>query len=222
LVPALSTLAMLAVLIGLGTWQVHRLAWKRGLLAEIAAAEKAPPVPLPPNPTPFMKVAVHGRLLADRTALYGAEVREGRAGPALGGQLIVPLERTGAPPLLVDLGWVPTERRASIPLPQGEVTIVGYVRPPDHPGWFSANDNPALRQFFTLDPQAIGAALGLSRVAPFTLIALGPAPPPGQPDPAHALPRPPNNHLQYAITWYGLAAALLVVFVVYAVKGMRA
>ena len=222
LVPALSTLVMLAVLLGLGTWQVRRLAWKRDLLARIDTAERAAAVPLPADPDPFQKVAVRGRLLTDRSALYGAEVHDAPAGPVLGGQLIMPLERAGAPPVLVDLGWVPAVRRAPLDLPAGETVIDGYVRPPERPGWFSATDNPGARLFYTLDPPAIGAALGLPAVAPFTLVAMGPTPPRGWPAPATSLPRPPNNHLQYAITWYGLAVTLLVVFVVYVRKGSGA
>ena len=221
-VPALSTLAMLAVLLGLGTWQVRRLAWKRHILDEIAAAEQAPAVPLPAQPGAFQKVAVQGRLRTDLTALYGAEVHDTPRGPVIGGQLIVPLERAGAPPVLVDIGWVPSERTAPLDLPQGETTIDGFVRPAERPGLFSATDNPAARLFYTLDPVAIGAALGLKVVAPFTLVAMGPTPPRGWPEPAHHLPRPLNNHLQYALTWYGLALVLVVVFVAYVRKGGRA
>ena len=221
LVPALSTLLMLAILIGLGTWQVHRLAWKRGLLAQIAAAEAAEPVPLPPDPAPFAKVNVTGTLSEDRAALYGVEVRDERAGQVLGGQLIVPLERAGADSVLVDRGWVPAGRIGAIEPPRGVVTLAGYVRPAEHAGLFSARDDAAGRRFYTLDPQAIGAALGLPLVAPFTLVELGPTPPAGFPDPARQLPRPPNDHLQYALTWYGLAVTLLVIFVLYARKVLR-
>ena len=98
------------------------------------------------------------------------------------------------------------------------MTIEGYVRPSDTPGMFSATDSPATRQFYTLDTRAIGKALGLDRVAPFILVALGPPPPERYPDPARHLPRPPNNHLSYAITWYGLAIALVVIFVLWARK----
>jgi surfeit locus 1 family protein len=104
-------------------------------------------------------------------------------------------------------------------IPAGVTSIDGYVRPAEHPGLFSASDDPAARQFYTLDPQAIGTALGLQHVAPFTLVAMGPTPAAGYPDPARHLPRPPNNHLQYAITWYGLAVALLVIFGAYVRKG---
>ncbi len=221
LVPALSTAVMLLILLGLGTWQVRRLAWKRGLLARIDAAEQAPSQPLGANPPPFAKVTASGRLRGDLAALYGADVRDLKAGPVLGGQLIEPLERQGGGPVMVDLGWVPQDTWRGTAL-SGTATIDGYARPADRPGWFSPADDPARRLFYTLDPAAIGAAVGEPTVAPFTLVALGATPPSGYPDPAGHLPRPPNNHLQYALTWYGLAAVLVVVFVSYARKGVRA
>ena len=64
--------------------------------------------------------------------------------------------------------------------------------------------------------------LGFGSVAPFILVAMGPAPPERYPDPARHLPRPPNNHLSYAITWYGLAIALVVIFVLWARKVLSA
>lgn len=219
--PALMTLVMLIVLLGLGTWQVHRLAWKEAILAQIAHAEAAPPVPLPADPSPFIKVAVTGRLLPGKTALFGAEVRDTKAGTQLGAQLIEPLQRDDGVPILVVRGWVPTKPAVPVPTPDGVTTVTGYVHPADTPGWFAAHDDIPGRQFYTLDPPVIGAALGLGRVAPFVLIALGAPAPAGLPIPAEHLPRPPNNHLSYAITWYGLAAALVVIFFVWARKAMR-
>jgi surfeit locus 1 family protein len=215
------TIAMLAVLVGLGTWQVQRLRWKRDILAAIALAEASPPVPLSAVPVAFAKVIVTGRLRDDLSALYGAEVRDTRVGPEMGGDLIVPLERDGLEPLLVDRGWVPTTRRNPLAQPHGIVTITGYIRSPDHKAWFSAKDDVPGRQFFTLDPAAIGHALGLPAVAPFTLVALGDPPPEHWPAPAQHLPKPPNNHLSYAITWYGLAVALVVIFILWARKAVR-
>ncbi len=220
--PGLMTLAMLAVLIGLGVWQVERLAWKTALLDEIDRAEAAPAVPLPPHPSAFAKVRVQGRFRSDLRALYGADVRDTAGGPQMGAGLLVPLERSDGPPILVDRGWVPLSRPAAIAMPQGEVSVEGYVRPAVKPGLFSASDDPVTRHFYTLDPAAIGMALGVTDLAPFTLVALGAHPPELYPDPARHLPRPPNNHLSYAITWFGLAAALLVVFAVWANRVIRA
>src|SRR6185312_5373130 len=222
LVPGIMTAVMLAVLIGLGTWQVYRLRWKEGVLDRIAKAEASPPVPLMPVPSPYAKVEVTGRFMPDLTAQFGAEVRDTAAGTQLGTRLIEPLQRPGAPPVLVDRGWVPVNRRQPVDQPNGTVTVVGYVHPADKASWFSAPDDPAARQFYTLDPAAIAAALGLPKVEPFILVALG-EPHAGQwPEPARHLPRPPNNHLSYVITWYGLALALVAVFIVWARKGTNA
>ena len=228
------TAVMLVILIGLGVWQVQRLAWKEGILNQIDHAEASPAIPLPTVPlnaaegegsaaavpTPYSKVSATGRFREDLSALYGDQVRQTPDGVRMGAQLIVPLIRKDAPPLLVDRGWVPLSRPKPIGMPTGEVTVDGYVQPPDRPGPFSANDDVATRRFFTLNPAAIGAAIGL-KVAPFTLVALGPQPPDLFPDPARHLPRPPNNHLSYAITWFGLAIALAVIFVAWSVKMLR-
>jgi len=219
--PGLMTLAMFAILIGLGTWQIRRLRWKEGILAQIARAEAAPPVPLSGNPSPYTKVVVTGDLRADLSAFYALEVRDTRKGPTLGTFLIQPLERPGQLPLLVERGWVPQKRTTPIAQPKGDATIVGFIHQADKPGLFSATDDPATRTFYTLDPAAIGAAIGLPRVAPFILVALGPAPPQLWPDPAKHLPRPPNNHLYYALIWYGLAVELVVMFVIWARRTLR-
>lgn len=219
--PGLMTFAMFAILVGLGTWQIYRLHWKEGILAQIARAEAAPPVPLSGDPSPYTRVAVTGRLRADLSASYALDVRDTRQGPTLGTFLIQPLERPGQLPLLVERGWVPQKRSTPIAQPQGDTTIVGFIHQPDKPGLFSATDDPATRTFYTLDPAAIGAALGLPRVAPFVLVALGSAPPQLWPDPAQQLPQPSNNHLNYAITWYSLALSLVVMFVTWARRTLR-
>lgn len=212
---------MLVVLVGLGTWQVYRLRWKEQILAQIAAAEAAPPVPLSTTPKPYTKVIVTGHFLFDRAAQFGAEVRDTSAGPTMGYYQIVPLEREGAPTLLVNRGWVPQKRQAALVEPEGIVTVTGYVRTADPPRWFSPTDNVAERQFYTLNPAAIGVAVGIPDPMPLTLIALDQAKPGTYPASAQQLPRPPNNHLSYAITWYGLAVALIVIFIVWIRKAPR-
>jgi surfeit locus 1 family protein len=205
LLPALILLPVLATLLALGTWQVERLVWKTALLAEISAIEAAPPRPLAADPPLFTKVSVTGRFDHGREALLELEVR----GPVLGARLLTPLLRADGPPILVDRGWVPMEPASGIARPAGEVTIEAYVRLAESRGWTAPRDDAAGRRFYSFAPAAIGPALGLPAVAPFGLVALGP---PGSPDPARSLPRPRNSHLGYAITWYGLAGALIAVF----------
>jgi surfeit locus 1 family protein len=222
LIPVLSTLAMLAVLLALGTWQVQRLFWKRAILQAVDAAESAPPTPLGAAPIPFARVIATGTFDPAITALYGTELRPAGGANIGGARALAILRRDGAAPLLVDRGWVPAGTGAPPPPPPptGPATVTGYVRPAEPPGWFTPAPDPATSRFYALDPATIGPALGVPGLAPFTLVALGPAAP-GQPEPARALPRPANNHLSYAITWYGLAVALLVVFAVYLRKVLR-
>ena len=210
---ALATLAALAILIALGVWQLHRREGKLAILAAIDHAEASPPVALGTSPAPFSKVTVTGTLLP-QTALYGVDVREQLGGsPREGAQRMGVLVRDDGSKVLVDLGWVVTDQGA--PDPRGEpahgtVTVQGYIRAPEHPTWLSAPDDPSARRFYALDPARIGASLGAPDVAPFTLVALNRIA--GDAVPADALPRPPNNHLQYAFTWFGLAATLVGVF----------
>ena len=208
---------MLALTLSLGVWQIERLHWKEGLLAEIDRAESAPAVPLPKSPVPFEKVEVTGHLRNDLAAHYGSEVRGTAEGPKLGSQLIVPLERSGQLPLLVDRGWYPDGETA--PATPDPVTVTGYIRPPEPASRLAPASDLVHRRFWSLDPAPIGAVLGLPQVAPYTLVALGPAD--AIPAPAQALPRPPNDHLGYAITWFGLAACLIGVFAVFARRALR-
>ena len=208
---------MLTITLSLGVWQIQRLHWKQGLLAEIDRAEAAPPQPMPHDPAPFEKVEVTGTWLTGLAVRYGTEVRSTVRGAQLGSQVVVPLERPGAPILLVDRGWFPDD--ATPPTLAGLVVLTGYIRPPETGNPFAPGPDLAARRFWSLDPATIAAALGLVAVEPYTLVLLGPAT--ASPMPAHALPRPSNDHLGYAITWFGLAASLVVVFVVYARKTLR-
>lgn len=219
LLPILASLPVLAALIALGTWQVHRLHWKADILDRIAAAEAGPPVPLTGHPPPYSKVVATGRLDHGREAMLGIELR----GTTLGARLVTPLLREGAPPLLVDRGWVPMERSQGIDRPEGEVAVIGYVRQADTRDWNSPRDDLAARRFYVFDPAVIGAALGLPAPAPFGLVALAPpgTNPTALPAAARSLPRPDNPHLGYAITWYGLAAALVGVVASFLLRSRR-
>jgi surfeit locus 1 family protein len=203
-----ATSIALAILIALGVWQLQRRTWKAAILARIDQAEAAPPVPLGDTPLNFAKVVATGTLLP-QTALYGVDVRDTPRGPSrMGAQLLQVMRRPNLPPLLVDRGWVP-EGAKPPPTPGAPISISGYVRRAEAPTIFSPADDPDAGHFYTLNPAAIGPALGVPNLAPFTLIAMGPPAGPDGPVPATELPRPPNNHLQYAFTWFGLAAALV-------------
>lgn len=188
LIPLLCVLPVLVVLVELGNWQVRRLHWKTDLLARVDAAEAGPPRVLRDPPEELSKVVATGRFLHDREALVGLEVRDA----VLGAFLVTPLERPDGPPVLVNRGWVPLERKAPVSHPEGMVSVTGWVRPADGHNVFAASDDPAGRRFYTFDPAVIGPALGLSQVAPYALVALVPplAPPLAAPSSSGTGPAP--------------------------------
>jgi surfeit locus 1 family protein len=224
--PSFLALPVLAILLGLGTWQLQRLAWKTALLGELAAAQAAPPAPATPSTAAYAHITATGRFRLGAEALLGAEVR----GTSFGASLIAVLEREGAPPLLVERGWVPLQPPGPIERPEGLVTVTGYARPSERPGAFAATDDPAQRRFFTFDAPAIATSLGAAGAPPYALAVVGPgataapsgfgaAPPAARgpfPQPAAGFPAPRNPHLGYALTWFGLALAWVAVFAFWA------
>lgn len=219
--PAIMTAAVIATGISLGVWQIHRLAWKRALLAQIDHAQAIAPIPLRGMPGPFDKIIITGHYLPAPVALYGAEVRETPFGGKMGADEIGALQPETGPPILVNLGWVPTEGPPPPALPAGKVAVVGFVRAGETPSWLSARDDLARRRVYTLDPARIGPAMGLDKVAPFVVIALGKDYMGTYPQPATSLPQPPNNHLQYALTWFGLSGVFAIMFAQWCYKNLR-
>lgn len=228
--PTLLVIPMLAVLIGLGTWQLERLFWKTALLDHIERQLAAPAVPMPerfddPAAWDYRRVRVTGTFLNDRELHLLNRTHDGR----VGAHVVTPLRRSDAaapgpapgPVVLVDRGWVPADRLdpATRPdsLPTGPMTVHGVLRVPPGRGWMQPDNEPARNQWFWLDLPAMAAAAGLSEAPPVILEA-GPNPPgaPALPIGGQTRVNIPNDHLQYAITWYGLAAALLVIYGVYA------
>lgn len=228
--PSFLALPVLAVLLGLGAWQLQRLAWKSGVLAELAAAQAAPPLPALAGPAPYAPVTATGRFRPGAEAFLGIEVR----GPVLGGQLVAVLDRDGAPPLLVQRGWAPFEG-GRVERPDGVVQLSGYARPPERRSALAAQDDPSARRFYTFDPAAIARSLGAPDALPYALVVILPGPPPAPgglgaapaparaalPDPATGFPAPANPHLGYALTWFGLAAGWVAVFGLWAARRLQ-
>jgi len=222
-VPTSLTVIMLGTLLWLGVWQVHRLAWKEALLGRIDAAQMAPAVVLGAGkPADFAKISVSGVWHPGAVAFLGAELGGDENNPEMGAHLLQVLDRPGLAPVLVNRGWVATSR--GLRGASGAVTVTGYARPREVAGMLSASDDLAGRHFYAIDPGRIGAALGVPGVeAGFSLVALGDAVCSDTPCPvaAKSLPRPMNNHLQYAATWFGLAGVLVVVYGVWAAGQLR-
>jgi surfeit locus 1 family protein len=217
--PTVATLVGLLVLLALGTWQVERLEWKRALVAERAARLASAPEILPPTSDAwpewdFRPVVVEGAFRHDLEQLFGVAAIEGR----LGHHVLTPLVSHGGAAVLVDRGWVPAERahpaaRREGQLP-GPVRVAGIARyrGDDRPGWFTPDNQPGQSHWFWYDLSALETALGLE-LLPVVVEADATPNPGGLPQGGQTRTELTNNHLQYAITWYGLAAGLLGVWI---------
>lgn len=210
----------LVVLVGLGTWQLERLSWKTDLLDRIERQVAAAPVPLPaaiPDAAAwdYRRVAVAGRFLHDREMLVGGKPLHGR----VGWHVVTPLERAdGGGTVLVLRGWVPDDRRDPARRAEGQVpgvvTVEGIARIPAPRAWMQPDDRPAENAWFVVDVAKMAAASRLAGPVAPVIVEAGPQPVPGGlPEGGQTRLAIPNNHLQYVITWYGLAGALVAVWI---------
>jgi surfeit locus 1 family protein len=219
LVPTVTTLAGVALLLGLGTWQIERLHWKEGLIAAREQRLDAPAIDLPSGDDPaaveYRRVHVTGKFLYDREMYLASRTLNGETGY----HVMTPLRPAAGTPVLVDRGWIPLYRKdpASRPesRPEGQSTVDGYVRLPDRTNVFTPPNDPDNNLWFSIDLAAMARYAGLAAVRPFYIQAGPAADPKTLPIGIKLRVDLPNDHLQYAITWYALAAALLVTYIIY-------
>jgi surfeit locus 1 family protein len=224
-------LAALAVLIGLGVWQLERLQWKEGLIAEIEARSTGAPITIAEalaiarqgRDPDYYRVRVEGRFHHDKERyLFAQSLADGTPG----WHVITPLETTGGDMVLVDRGFVPdvlkeASSRAS-GLVEGVVTVTGIVRSPEIQGSFVPDNEREANRWFWRDLGAMARSMfpeGTVEMAPFFLDAEKSDVPGGWPEGGQTRLELPNNHLQYATTWFLLALCLLVIYAVY-VRGL--
>lgn len=227
LAPGIATLVCLAILLGLGTWQLARKGEKEALIARIVERSRADPPAAPPpfgawdaKADEFRRVRVQGTLLNDRETLVHG-LAPGEPGRALQGfYVITPLERDDGTIILINRGFVPTELKdpkdRAAGQVTGETTVTGMLRSSETRTLFVPESDPAHDSWFTRDIAAITAARGLANVAPYLIEADATGNPGGWPRGGQLRIDLPNNHLQYAFTWFGIAACLIGVFSVFA------
>lgn len=231
--PVAAAAPVLAILLGLGFWQVERLGWKEAMLARIDARVHAAPQPLPPaagwpalaaGDYEYTHVSVTGRFMPGVEAPVfrsSGQMADGLSRPGL--WILRPFQVAGGGVLLVNRGIVALDRRddARRMTTTNETTITGLLRAPEQRNLFTPKDNPRKNEWYTRDPLAISAAMGLSDAAPFSLDEDAHAAEPGLPAGGATVFDIPNNHLSYAVTWFGLAATLVGVVGVFCLRRLR-
>ncbi|MCK0196438.1 SURF1 family protein [Ancylobacter sp. 6x-1] len=233
--PGIATLLLFPILVGLGWWQLDRLRWKEDLIAKVEARIHEPAVPVPAESAwggvtfqndEYRRVTATGHFRNDLEVQAYAlvdETPDGGGGP--GYWVVTPLVMSDGTAILVNRGFVPLERKAASSRPQGDVegpvAVTGLLRMPETATLFTPDNDPARDAWYTRDPKAIAAVRGLSRVAPFLIDADATPNPGGLPVGGLTRITFPNRHMEYALTWFGLAATLLVFFAVFAMMRLR-
>ena len=217
--PTLMTLPAVLGALALGSWQVQRLTWKNALIAERQAQRDAPPLAKLPAPfdrahDEFRKVRVTGRFLHDKEIYLAA--RSFRGNP--GYHVITPLAVFPGY-VLVDRGWIPLERKSPETRKpgnaEGEIAVEGYLRAETGPGWFTPKNEPDKNFWFYIDIAAMARTHGIGKVEPFYIEAGPVENAGGYPVGGQTRFELPNDHLQYAITWYAMAVIGIVIYLLY-------
>jgi cytochrome oxidase assembly protein ShyY1 len=224
------TLILIAVFVALGVWQLQRRVEKHALIATLDTRLSAAPEALPPAAAwpaltsardefhRFTFTATYAKLPDAMVYSSGSAVRDDIAGP--GTWAFLPARLASGETIVINTGFVQNtmqdrafEDRVAGRLVTGEpVTMTGYLRYPEPPGRLTPKEDAAKRLWFTRDHRAMAQALGWGEVAPFYIDLEAPVPDSGTPKPGALNVRLKDDHMQYAITWFSLAAAVTIAF----------
>lgn len=212
---------MFVMLLGLGFWQLQRLQWKLALISEMTrnmhsapfSMRKAMAIGL--TAAQYRRVVLSGRYVNSRETYIFAT--DGQGGAVY--HVWTPFVLDGGGVMMVDRGIVPPalrdpRTRIAGEL-EGEQLVTGVLRKPDGPGPFTPAPQLAQRIWYARDLAGIAAAEHLALLAPAIIEADATPIPGGWPRGGQTVVNLPNDHLQYAITWFLLAAGLLVVYLAY-------
>ncbi|HEV7260006.1 MAG TPA: SURF1 family cytochrome oxidase biogenesis protein [Bosea sp. (in: a-proteobacteria)] len=235
--PALLSLLGVSILCTLGTWQLLRMSEKRVFIERLSAQAAGLPAAMPASSgwagldlaaLDLTRVTAQGSFIDGPVASVRTTIASGGPGTrqltGFGRWIFQGFRLNDGGVVLVNRGFVPEGRLGEIKPSSGPATVTGFLRAPEARGSFTPADLPAQREFYTRDPVAIASSLGLGAAAPFYLEAErqgdGLTPPAGV-DAKELIARIPDNHLSYALTWFGLATTLIGVFAAFAWQGRR-
>lgn len=197
------------VFCALGAWQVQRLFWKLDLIARVDARVHAEPVAAPPaaewpaietSKDEYRHVTASGTFDMSKQVLVQAVTERGA-----GFWVVTPLMRSDGTAILINRGFVPSDRRADAGPVEGPATVTGLLRMPEPGGAFLRSNDPANDRWYSRDVDAIAAAKGIGTVAPYFIDADATPNPGGLPVGGLTIVQFRNSHLVYALTWFGMA-----------------
>jgi len=197
--PLIFGLVGAAILVALGVWQVQRLAWKTEILDRIEARLAAAPVAVPAEPSveadQYLRVRATGDIEPGELHVYTSAPPRG-----VGYRVIVPLQLADGRRILLDRGFVPI-REKDAPRHIGPIAVEGSLSWPQETDGFTSSPDRAKNIWFARDVPLMAAGLGTDPV----MLVVSASDDPGAPMPLPATVNIPNDHLQYAMTWFALA-----------------
>ena len=210
---AAGVVAAIALFLGLGVWQVQRLAWKTDLIQRVDARVHAPVITAPGQPAwghitqvqdEYCHVTVHGHFLPNETSQVYALTDYGA-----GYWVMTPLSQDDSTIIYINRGFIPQTPATTVATPSGEVTVTGLLRISETKGWlFSQANDPTHDLWYHRDIATMAHKHHLSPVAPYFIDADATPNPGGWPKGGLTVVQFPNSHLVYALTWFSLAVLL--------------
>ncbi|MBD8893003.1 SURF1 family protein [Labrenzia suaedae] len=239
LFPTIAAGTGLVILLNLGMWQVHRLAWKEALIAHVAADVTKPAVAAPGpdqwdnaaglDDADYRHVEVTGHYIGGSAYYYTslADAKGRLDGP--GYLLYSPFETREGWRVMINRGFVPQglaaadiERLETVP--EGDVTLTGLLRKSEKPNWTTPAVDKSKRIWFARDTDDMADVIGIGPgdLAPYSIdLDAQFTGEDGLPQAGETIVQFKNDHLGYALTWFGLAATLAGVYLAYAVSLWR-
>ena len=216
---AIVAIGSLCILISLGTWQLHRLTWKEDLILMRQAELARPPIslksPSTVKPEAFRRVELRGRFLHKKEILVGPISYYGRAG----WHIVTPLQLVSGDIVLVNRGWVPFAYKLdpykAFANKNIDLNVVGVVGWPRKVNYFDPLNVPERNQWFRIEPIEMAKKLKLKAVTGYWISINKVKGKSSYPIGGVGIELPINNHLQYALTWYGMALGLIILSIVY-------
>ena len=222
--PTVISLPILVLAVSLGIWQMERREWKRDILDRIAANRAAEPITLDellkgdPLRREYGKVKLAGTFLHDKEFYLAARSRKN----VVGQQVVTPVRTDDGRIVLFDRGWIPSQRREPATRAEGQipgrVELTGVVRRSQRKGYFAPDNDPARNFWFQVDVPLMRKLAGAPAdptLDRFFFDADATPVPGGYPIGGQTHLEIPNDHLQYAITWFLIAAAMAGVYLAY-------
>ena len=218
--PTIMTIPILILLLYLGNWQVERLEWKLGLIKQIETRAFMDPIRIPPEKSnlddlEYLSVQITGRFNNQQEMTLYSVGPNGEAGY----DLYTPFTNNDGKIIIVNRGWVPERIKDQVSrletIKNVEHTVTGLLRKPSIKLWYGPENEPQNNNWFYGDLDGMARTYSLGAVYPMYLYAAVDDHDPVFPVAGRTEFNIVNNHLDYALTWYGLAIVLLVIYVIF-------